>query len=342
VTNPGAEDGPGAHDSSEVVVPPGWTFLKPEYRMTAVYYGSPGFPTIEQGVALGGGHSFFAGGPAQPEGAEDQPTAIADQEIPLPAEVIADIDAGTVQATGGGCFGGYGTQNDSVVFGAYFEDSAGHTVGSDPVFIAGPGAKERGGQTKLLPYSDTRKVPAGTRFVQVRLLLIRESSAGRFDYNDAYADNLLLQLSASGSTPPPPSCSAPKAPGPSGPTGPGAPGGPAGPNVTPFAIARGSSRATLRSGRVGVSLRCDSGTSPCSGTLRLTVPSLSASVSSVTLGSKAFSIPAGRTATVKVALARRARARVKRMSARQLRRLKVTAKVTVGTASKQFALRLRP
>jgi hypothetical protein len=97
----------------------------------------------------------------------------------------------------------------------------------------------------------------------------------------------------------------------------------------------------MRSGRVGVRLTCTSHDAPCSGSLRLKVPSLSASTSNVTLGSKPFTIAAGKTAPVKVSLRRRAKARMSRMSSRQLRRLRVTATVTIGAASGKFALRLR-
>jgi hypothetical protein len=331
LTNPGAEDGPAAHDSSQVFVPPGWTFSQPEFRMTAVYYGSLGFPTAEQGVALGGGHAFFAGGPPQPEGQPDQRSAIAVQEIPLPPDAFADVDAGAVQATGGGCFGGYADQEDTVVFGADFLNSGGQALTGTNIAAYGPDAKARGKQTKLLPVSATRPVPAGARFVRVVLQLIR---VGDRAYNDAYADNILMQLTPAGSTPPEPTCSAAA----STPPPPGPP--PGNQPLTPNAISRGSSKARYRSGRIAVTLACAGQGAACSGTLRLTVPSLSAHSSSVTLGSRSFSIAAGKSATVAVRVGRRAKARLNRLSARQVRRLKVRASVKMGTASAKFTLRL--
>jgi hypothetical protein len=154
-------------------------------------------------------------------------------------------------------------------------------------------------------------------------------------YNDAYADNVLLQLTPAGSTPPEPTCSAvTSTPPTSGPP-------PGNEPLTPNAISRGSSKATYRSGGIAVTLDCAGQGAACSGTLQLTVPSLSAHGSTVTLGSRSFSIAAGNSATVSVRVGRRVRARLNRLLARQVRRLKVTASVVLGTASTKFTLRLR-
>jgi hypothetical protein len=331
--NPGAEDGPAAHRDSEFFTPPGWV-LEPAYpppfqsQLTTIYYGATGgFPTIEQGIALGGGHAFFAGGPPQPPGTPDEHGAAMDQEIPLPPEAFADIDAGSVQATGGGCLGGYADQDDNVRLAGVFRDSGGFALDT-VIDLLGPDANGRGGQTKLLPVSGTVMVPAGTRFLWVRVFFNRAGIER--GYVDAYADNLLMALSRAGSTPPQPTCSVARAPSPGPAPGPGP-----GPKVPQLRIARGSSKATLRSGRVGVSLKCTSPRRvPCKGSVRLSVPSL-------TLGSKRFTIAAGKTTTVKVPLGRRWRARLKHMSTKRLRQLEVTARVRVGSASTKFALRLR-
>jgi hypothetical protein len=352
LANPGAEDGTASSDGYDVYRPPGWS-MSSRATITSIAYGAPGFLTADQGIAFGGGRSFFAGGP--PNNGNSSAYVMV-QDVTLPAEVRGDVAAGAVQATVGGCLGGWANQNDFVEISAIV---SGAGAGEQFLFpnLKGPDANARNNQTDLLPRSVTARLPATTDKVSVRFDF--EATSG--SYNDGYADNLMLILSPAGTTPPAPNCAAPMPPGGGGPapapapgsgsgsgsgpgtgtgTGSGGPAGP-GPTFTPFVVSQGSSKATMRSGRVGVSLECTAHDTPCKGTVRLTVPSLSATASSTTLGSKAFSIAAGKTATVKVSLGRRAKARLNRLSSRQLRRLKVSAKVTIGTASSRFALHLR-
>jgi len=335
ILNPGAEEGPASADGSTIFVPPYWIPKDAYSRVTSVAYGAPGFLTADQGAAYGGGRSFFAGGPPEADPNIFPNESGIYQIIDFPNSVVAEFAGGRVQATLSGCLGGYGDQND------YAELEANFTGGTGIHFVrvTGPSGTERGGRTGLLPRSGTTVVPQGTSDILVYLTSVRTS--GPQTYYDGYADNLSLILSPVGSVPPQPSCtvSGPGAPAASG--GPGAPVGPGpAPAVTTFLIARGSSKATLRSGRVGVSLTCTSHDAPCKGSLRVTVPSLPASASSVTLGSRSFTIAATKTATVSVSLRRRAKTRLAHMSARQLRRLKATATVTMGAASGRFALRL--
>jgi hypothetical protein len=348
LANPGAEDGTATPDGYDIYRPPGWE-MSQKATITSVAYGAPGFFTAEQGAAFGGGRSFFAGGPPNNGNSSE---FVMFQEITLPAEVRGDVAAGTVQATVGGCLGGYANQNDLVeVSAAYSGTGLGEEFLFSPNF-KGPDAAARNNQTDLLPRAITAQLPKTAETIRVRFDFQAKSGS----YNDAYADNLMLVLSTAGTPPPAPSCGTSLPPGGGGPApvpapgpapapGPGplifAPGPVApGPAVTPFLVSEGSSKATLRSGRVGVSLKCSAHDTPCRGSVRLSVPDLPAA-SSVTLGSKAFTIAAGKTATVNVALGRRARARVNRLSAKQLRRLKVSARVTLGKATGKFTLRLR-
>jgi hypothetical protein len=343
LANPGAEDGQASSNGTDVFRPPGWD-MSARAQTTAVVYGAPGFLTAAQGVSLAGGRSFFAGGP--PEEPDSSGWVMA-QDVSLPADVRQEVATGVVQATVGGCLGGFGDQDDHIEVNA---SVSGSNFPQQFLFdtFKGPDAKARNNRTDLLPRSITAVLPAKTEKITVDITFQRTSGS----YNDAYADNLSLILSPAGSTPPAPNCTGttPTPPAPAPGPGPGpapapAPGPlpltpPGGPAVTPFLISKGSGGATVRSGRVGVSLTCGAHDTACTGNLRLTVPRL-ARGSSVTLGSKAFTIAAGRTATVNVSLGRRAKARVNRLSARQLRRLRVTATVTMGGVSSRFTLRLR-
>jgi hypothetical protein len=344
LANPGAEDGTATPDGYDIYRPPGWD-MSAKATITSVAYGAPGFFTAEQGVAFGGGRSFFAGGP--PNNGNSSAFVMV-QDVTLPPEVRGDVAAGTVQATVGGCLGGFADQDDLVEVSATY---SGGGLGDQFLFspnFKGPDAQARGKRTDLLPRAITAQLPKAAEKITVRFDFQAKSGS----YNDAYADNLMLVLRTAGTTPPVPACAAPTAPGGGGPApAPAPPAGPGpvifapgavgtGPAVTTLLVSQGSGKAMVRSGRVGVSLKCAAHDTPCKGSVRLIVPALP-HASSVTLGSKAFSIAPGKTATVKVSLGRRAKARVNRLSARQLRRLKVTAKVTSGTASGQFAVRLQ-
>jgi hypothetical protein len=340
VKNPGAEEGSAASDAAQIYSPPQWTMFRGP-RFTAIHYGAPGFPTAQQGAALSGGRNFFAGGPpVDPDAGTDDNSASFSrtdwlQSVPLPAETQEDVDAGRVQLTVAGCLGGYADQNDAANFTVEMMNSGGGTLAL--VSIQSPTAAERKNQTGLVAQDFTAMVQPGIRSFNFVLGMSRTSGADT--YNDGYADNLLVALSAAGGPTPKPVCSVPGAP-PAGGGGGGNPGGGGGGSpVTPFLVAKGSSRATLKSGRVAVLLKCLSHEN-CSGRLALTVPRLP-HASKVTLGSQRFTIAAGKTGSVKVRLGRRAKSRLSALSARQLRKLKVTATVTLGKATDKFPLRLR-
>jgi hypothetical protein len=177
IVNPGADAAAGATDSSTVVPLPGWTT---EGGLTAVQYGTPSFPTLEDSAKLGGGANFFAGGPGTP-------ASTASQTIDV-SRAAAEIDAGSVKATLTGMVGGWSTQQDAATITATSLSATGAplaTLTLDPATV-----DERGGLTTLFERTRTGTVPAGTRSFAVRIATTR--TAG--DYDDGYADNLSLTL----------------------------------------------------------------------------------------------------------------------------------------------------
>ena len=177
VVNPGAEAGPGAPDASQQLPLPGWTV---ESTFTAVKYGAPGFLTVADSTALGGGVNFFAGGPGGG-------TAGASQVIDV-SVAAAEIDAGKVIATLSALLGGFATQTDDATVTASFLNAAATAVGGISLPTVNPG--DRRSVTALVARSDSRPVPAGTRQISVRIDAIRNEGS----YNDGYIDNVSLVL----------------------------------------------------------------------------------------------------------------------------------------------------
>jgi hypothetical protein len=178
VVNPGAEAAEGANDSSTQLPLPGWTV---ESTLTAVKYGAPDFLTFEDGVRLGGGSNFFAGGPGGAVSAASQVIDVSGAG--------AEIDAGKVRASFSALIGGYAGQEDSATVAATPLNAAGSGVA--PATTLGPvRAAERASTTNLLPRSTTFAVPAGTRAISVRITATRSSGS----YNDGYVDNVNLSF----------------------------------------------------------------------------------------------------------------------------------------------------
>ncbi|GAB4209598.1 MAG: hypothetical protein OHK0022_40960 [Roseiflexaceae bacterium] len=178
IRNSGGDDVAGSADGSAVAVP-GWTVLLGQF--TAVRYGaSRSFPALPGAGADLHGANFFAGG-------NGFDTAEAYQEIDVSA-AAAEIDAGRVRYTLRGYFGGTQGQQDSAYAYLSFKDAT-KALGVSPN-LGKVSAEERGGQTGLLPRSQSGVVPAGTRAIQVYLVMERRSGG----YNDGYADSLALTL----------------------------------------------------------------------------------------------------------------------------------------------------
>src|ERR1700754_3816109 len=132
VVNPGAEAGPGAQDSSAQQVPPGWTVTGP---FTAVAYGAPAFPTVEDGTRLGGGANFFAGGA---DGAVNTATQVIDV-----SKGAAEIQRG-VTGTLSALLGGYAGQDDAATVSAEPLDAAGAAIAPPTVLPAALAAERQG------------------------------------------------------------------------------------------------------------------------------------------------------------------------------------------------------
>jgi hypothetical protein len=350
LADPGAEDGAAAPDAQHSVVPPGW-FAPPAGTAlpTAVTYGAPGgFPSLAQAAALDGGRAFFAGGPPNPDPKLDNKFSQLEQTVDIPAAAFPDVDAGNVVLTMTACLGGYASQDDTAeiladVFNQQGQAAPPHSV----IVVIGPNAAARGNATGLVPVNGSVSLTGGIRRIQATLLFVRSSGAGT--YNDAYADNIGVYLTEVGTPTPTAHCSAPPAgagstPGPGGGAQGGAVGNPAGsvPALARPVVAKGGSAARLSSSMatVAVPLTCEGHDASCAGSVQLTVAGLP-HVSSLTLGSRAFSIPPGATRTVQVRLGRSAKRRLARLSDRQRRRLRVTATVTIGGTSSSFGLRLK-
>jgi hypothetical protein len=187
LANPGAEAGPGSPDSTAINPPPGWT---PEGEFTAVQYGAPSFLTAADATTFRGGTNFFAGGNTGP--------SAGSQTIDV-SSAATEIDAGGVTATLSGLLGGFDGQEDHATLSAAFVNAAGAPAGpelSAPTVTMG----DRNSATTLISRTAAGKVPAGTRRITVRLDLERVSGS----YNDGYADNLSLTLSAGGAGEAPP------------------------------------------------------------------------------------------------------------------------------------------
>jgi|GEM_PF-3396761 len=183
LADPGGEAGTGANDSSSVVPPPGWT-ASPSFTLVA--YGAPDFLTTQDAQTLGGGRSFFAGGP-------DGDVNTATQTVDVGA-AAADLAARPVFATLSAQLGGYAGQSDAAFVTAQFESAPGQPLGS--VQIGPVSEADRKGVTTLLARSASVAVPAATRLIVVTITATRSDG----QYNDGYADNVSLTLS--GGAPP--------------------------------------------------------------------------------------------------------------------------------------------
>jgi hypothetical protein len=158
----------------------GW---KTEGRVAVLAYGTPGgFPSANAPGPTGRGRAFFAGGP-------DSPESTATQTIEVSA-AGAIIDAGRALFDLTTWLGGMAGQNDTATVMLTFRNgtdtSLGH-VSLGPVTLT-----DRNFATKLLERGATGTVPAGTRRIEIQLRMHRADGS----FNDGYADNLSLVLSA--------------------------------------------------------------------------------------------------------------------------------------------------
>jgi hypothetical protein len=204
--NPGAEAAPGSNGSGGPVAIPNWTTRtitgdSPTTQgFTVVAYGSPAFPDAAVSAQIGGGANFFGGGNA---------TALstAAQTVDV-SGAAAEIDAGQASAVLSADIGGFDGQTDSGIVSAAFLGAGGNTIST---FQIGPVTQaDRNSVTTLLPRSATVGVPAGTRSITVTMTAKRDSGS----WDDAYFDNIDLELRAGAVAPPPSPSTTPPAPPP--------------------------------------------------------------------------------------------------------------------------------
>lgn len=182
LSNPGAEAGIGSTDGGVVSVP-GWTVDASFSHFTAVKYGSGGgFPATTDPGPTDRGSNLFAGGP-------NNFLSIASQLVSL-SGLQSSVDAGTIDVTLAGWFGGFQTQRDYAMLFARFLDASNNQITAFQIGGVSPG--ERNDQTGLLFRTGSQLVPTGTRSIRAELVMNRVDGS----YNDAYADNVSLVLSS--------------------------------------------------------------------------------------------------------------------------------------------------
>ncbi|KDN87402.1 hypothetical protein [Kitasatospora cheerisanensis] len=196
IVNGDAECADASVSGYDAVTLPGWQAAGVP---TAVAYGAPnGFPSSGTAGPGNRGGAFFSGGPV----GSSTLTQTADVSA-----AAARIDAGGVTYNLSGWLGGYASENSTATLTATFLSGTGAALGTGRI---GPvGATDRGLSTALLQRTATGTLPAGTRSIGLALQLTREASRTGKAYNDAYADNLSLTISApvpapAGPAPPPP------------------------------------------------------------------------------------------------------------------------------------------
>src|SRR4051812_46431035 len=117
IQNPGADEATGETDSNGAAIPQWGT----AGHLSAVKYGAgSGFPTVPDGMSIGGGANFFSGG-------INDTISIGDQIIDIPG-AASEIDAGRVSITLSAYLGGRLTDGDNATVSASFEDLSSDTI----------------------------------------------------------------------------------------------------------------------------------------------------------------------------------------------------------------------
>lgn len=326
LANPGAESGTFVGDEVNHACPQSWPNC--QGNMTAVAYGTTTFPGVAESSRIGGGHNFIAGGP-------DSAFALVSQSIQLGAQ--PEFAAGTVKTTFGGCLGGFADQDDYVSLELTLKaapDPSGFT--NKYTFpLRGPGAAERGNQTKLLPVSETVNVPAGVQSFIFDLHTFRVSPGS---YDDGYADNLSVTFGpATGPDPPASTCSAPSGGGGGGGIGGGAGGGKGGKGGanSPKGVLSFGKAVVDADGNARIKLTCNTTqVSKCNGTVSTSLVRATSSRKKRKRGTARYSIGSLKSRTIKVPLRRSDLRKIRGFSKSKLakRRLRLRTTTKVGTA----------
>jgi hypothetical protein len=174
ILNPGAESGKGTASDSKVKVPHwkpqtgGFTAAQYAWSGGDVHASSPG-PKHR-------GKNYFYGGPDAAKSTGTQVIKIAG----------SGVSGGKVKYTLSGWIGGYDGQGDYCKLEMTLENSEGKALASTQI---GPVTEaQRKGVSELLFRTKSGVVPAGTRLVVLKLVMIREAGSD----NDGMADNLSL------------------------------------------------------------------------------------------------------------------------------------------------------
>lgn len=167
-----------ANTNGSLVDVPRWNT---QSNFTAVQYsGLEGFPSLSSPGPKKRGNNFYAGGP-------QNALSRAKQTINI-SSIASQVDTGNIRFRLSGFFGGYASQEDNARLKALFLGEDRKTLKA--VSVGRVSAEDRSNKTGLLQRARSGRVPAGTRFI--RLILIMEREEG--NYNDGYADNLILKL----------------------------------------------------------------------------------------------------------------------------------------------------
>jgi hypothetical protein len=178
IVDSGAEAATPSASSYQVTPPPGWKVIS---NLTVLRYGTiGGFPATNS--VPEGGKNFFAGGPESELSTGTQTTNVS--------ELAQPIDANQLQCAVAGYFGSMSSQKDNSILQAVFLNAEGKELGQVSTVPVLPA--ERGFKTQMLPRSATAPIPPQTRIIEIRLIMKRVDGT----YNDAYADNLSLTISA--------------------------------------------------------------------------------------------------------------------------------------------------
>lgn len=185
IVNGDAEFGDATASGYDAVTIPGW---QPHGLPTVVAYGAKGFPTSRTPGPPARGKQFFSGGQL----GDSTLSQIVDV-----SKAASQIDNGAVAYILGGWLGGYKTQADNARVAATFYGASGATLGT--ALIGPVTAAERKNQTAFVYRQRQAGVPKGTRTIGIVLRNTRVTG-----YDDGYADDLSLTLSAALSAPPAP------------------------------------------------------------------------------------------------------------------------------------------
>ncbi len=153
---------------------PGW---KPKGNFTAASYSwSGGDVSATSHGPKHRGKNYFYGGP-------DAAKSTGTQLIKVGAK---GISGGKVHYTLSGWLGGFSSQRDRTVVTVTFENGKGAALAT--AHIGPVTAKQRKDTSEFLLRSATGTVPAGTRNLQVKIVMTRTDGSD----NDGLADNLSL------------------------------------------------------------------------------------------------------------------------------------------------------